>query len=204
MKQLFFLIFIFCISAGYAQRPDSTFIKKDSSIAKKDSLPAKKIKRLTVQDSFPNPKRAVLYAIFPGGGQIYNRKLWYIKLPIVYGALAFGINRINDNSSKYHNLELNYINKVNGKDPDTSIFPTIGNASADAIRQNRDVYYKSMQESYIFTVIGYLLTGLEAFTSAHLAHFDVKNDIGFKLKPNFETIPMLGQTGGIGLTYTFK
>ncbi len=196
MKSLIFIFFVFFTSATYAQRSDSSFVKKDSVVSKKT-------KKLTVQDSFPNPKRALLYSIIPGGGQIYNRKLWYIKLPIIYGSLAFGIYKINENSRYYNNLKLNYYNKINGIALDHTLYPNIDNASADAIKQNRDILYKSKQESYIFTFIGYLLCGLEAYTSAHLAHFDVKNDIGFKLKPTFETVPLLGQMGGIGLQYTF-
>ena len=86
---------------------------------------------------------------------------------------------------------------------DNSIYPNINNYTQDAIKQNRDAYYKTLQESYIFTTIGYLLTGLEAFTAAHLAHFDVKNDIGFKFKPGIEVIPLLGQMTSIGIQYTF-
>ena len=189
--------FIFFCNVALAQNTDSTLIKKDSVVTQK------KIKKSVYQDSFPNPRKAVLYAIFPGGGQIYNRKLWYIKLPIIYGALAFGIYQIRNNSIHYHNLNLNYYNIVNKLPLDNTIYPNINNYSQDAIKQNRDLYYKSMQESYIFTTIGYLLTGLEAFTAAHLAHFDVKNDIGFKIKPSIESIPLLGQANGIGVQFTF-
>ena len=102
MKLFFFFVLFFCTSSLYAQRSDSAFVKKDT-------FAAKKIKKLAVEDSFPNPKRALLYSIIPGGGQIYNRKLWFIKLPVVYGGLAFGIYKINQNSRQYNNLKLNYL-----------------------------------------------------------------------------------------------
>lgn len=193
---ILFCFFIFS-QVILAQRADSTVIKNDSVPVQK------KVKKFVYQDSFPNPRKAVLYAIIPGGGQIYNRKLWYIKLPIIYGALAFGIYQIRDNSIHYNNLNLNYHNIVNKMPLDPSIYPNINNYTQDAIKQNRDAYYKTLQESYIFTTIGYLLTGLEAFTAAHLAHFDVRNDIGFKIKPGIEAIPLLGQMTSIGIQYTF-
>jgi hypothetical protein len=197
MKFSILFCFIFLFTVAIAQRTDSSVIKKDSLATQK------KIKKLAYQDSFPNPRKALLYAIIPGGGQIYNRKLWYIKLPIVYGALAFGIYQIRDNSIHYNNLNLNYHNSVNKLPLDNTLYPNISNYTQDAIKQNRDLYYKSLQESYIFTTIGYLLTGLEAYTAAHLAHFDVKNDIGFKIKPSIESIPLLGQASGIGVQFTF-
>ena len=48
----------------------------------------------------PTPKKAVIYsAIFPGLGQIYNRKYW--KLPILYGGFVGFTYAITWNNSYY-------------------------------------------------------------------------------------------------------
>lgn len=162
-----------------------------------------KLKRVT--DSFPDPQKAWKWAIIPGGGQIYNNKALWIRLPIVYGGLAFGIQRIVENSKNYSNLKLNDYNIRNKLPLDTSLFPYIGSASADQIRQARDAYFNSLELSYIFTGIGYLLSGLEAFTTAHLAHFDVKDDLKVSFKPAIISTPLsaTGSVTGIAFVVNF-
>ncbi len=71
MKRLILLLnifFLFLINMN-AQKIDS--LKVDSlKIGQKDSISPKKAKFI------PVPKKALLYSIIPGGGQIYNRKYW--------------------------------------------------------------------------------------------------------------------------------
>ena len=89
------LALIGCSSWGFAQDQKSFEVKADSSriemaadstvrsvMLAADSLP----KPVKMKMEFkPDPKKAVLMALVPGLGQIYNRKFW--KLPIVYGGL---------------------------------------------------------------------------------------------------------------------
>lgn len=63
---------------GETAKADST-VKAVLSAA--DSLPQPKVK---LKEFKPDPNKALLYALVPGLGQIYNRKYW--KLPLVYGA----------------------------------------------------------------------------------------------------------------------
>ena len=63
---------------GETAKVDST-VKAVLSAA--DSLPQPKVK---LKEFKPDPNKALLYALVPGLGQIYNRKYW--KLPLVYGA----------------------------------------------------------------------------------------------------------------------
>jgi len=52
----------------------------------------------------PNPTKAVMYsAIFPGLGQIYNRKYW--KLPIVYGGFIGCTYAITWNTTQYNDYK---------------------------------------------------------------------------------------------------
>ena len=65
----------------------------------------------------PSPNKALWYAaLFPGGGQIYNRKYW--KLPIIYGGLlgliygySFNNKYFTTYSNAYRDLMLNSPNK---------------------------------------------------------------------------------------------
>ena len=67
------------------------------SVVKTDSLPPPIMpKKMFV----PNPTKATWYAIvFPGGGQIYNRKYW--KLPIIYGGFAGCAYALSWNGNMY-------------------------------------------------------------------------------------------------------
>jgi hypothetical protein len=178
-----------------AQNTDSTIVvkKKDPSV-----LVAKK----SVEDSFPNPRKAFLWSIIPGGGQIYNKKWAWLKLPIVYGALGTGVYFIDFTTKDYRRFKLAYSQSVN-KEPFSD--PTIPeNVDPARLKQLRDFRFKQVQQAYVLTIIGYLLAGVEAFTAAHLAHFDVKDDLSLHLKPSFEPVPLQGNAVGFGIQLRFK
>ena len=70
------------------------------TLPKSDSLQIEQSKWLTDSLSWkPQSKKAMLWALLPGGGQVYNRKYW--KLPIVWGALATCGYFINFNARLY-------------------------------------------------------------------------------------------------------
>lgn len=177
-----------------AQNVDSTQVvqKKDPSVSKP---------KTTSPDSFPNPRKAFLWSIIPGGGQIYNRKLAWLKAPIVYGALGTGVYFISFTTGEYRRFKLAYTQKLSNETiTDPNIPQTV---EATRLKQIRDYRFKQVQQAYILTTIGYLLAGVEAFTAAHLAHFDVKDDLGFHVKPSFEPLPMQGNAVGIGIQLKF-
>ena len=56
----------------------------------------------------PNPSKATwLAVVFPGGGQIYNRKFW--KLPIIYGGFAGCAYALSWNGKMYKDYSQAYL-----------------------------------------------------------------------------------------------
>jgi hypothetical protein len=148
----------------------------------------------------PDPNKAVLYsAIFPGLGQIYNRKYW--KLPIVYGGFmgfAYAINWNNKNLQDYgeaykdltydlvhykdepenwHQSWMNFV--AAGAEPAsrfTENFRTQLKRGRDAFRRNRDL-------SIILTVGFYLICMADAYVDAQLFDFDISPDLSMRIEP---------------------
>ena len=73
-------------SLDAANKKELKKIEQPASImVKPDSVPP--AKDINKKIFIPNPTKATwLAVVFPGGGQIYNRKYW--KLPIIYGGFA--------------------------------------------------------------------------------------------------------------------
>jgi hypothetical protein len=197
-KAVFFTLLFLSISLKInAQKIDSLSLSKDSLKVPPSVSDLKKVKK---DSAFvPVPRKALLYSIIPGGGQIYNRKLWYIRVPVVLGLMGGTIGYSIWSTKKYNLYKTSYFNKVNNLELPAGIPPSVG---ADRLKGLRDAYYKRTQESYVFIGLAYILTAAEAFTTAHLLNFDVSEDLSFKVKPAFDGSPM-GITGGVGLKLTF-
>lgn len=178
-----------------AQNIDSVKVVKDTIVVK-DSTVTKKTKFI------PVPKKSLIYSIVPGGGQIYNRKLWFVKLPIVYGGYVGGVIAINYNTGYYRYFKKNYFNKLNNLPLDATRVKSIERISTDVLRQQRDAFYKTMQQSYVFISVWHILSAAEAFTSAHLMNFDVNEDLSLQVKPSFQGLP-IGYATGFGIQMRF-
>jgi hypothetical protein len=204
------LLFCFCI-LGFTQntntQPVMTHTPPSVKEASGKGQGASVSKKQVLTDSFPVPKLAAMWSILPGGGQIYNKKWLFIKLPIVYGALGTTIYLTSFNRKQYKDYKLadyNYRNSVDPQNPQTGVArinPKFTNAAR--LREIRDAYFKRTQQMYILTGVTYLLAAAEAFTSAHLAHFDVSDDLSFRVKPSFEPIGVSGNALGLGVQFKF-
>ena len=156
----------------------------------------------------PNSIRAMWLAmVFPGGGQIYNRKYW--KLPIVYGGVVGCIYAVNWNSQVLKDYSQAY-QDITDKDPTTNShlemlplgynisgreehFKTIFKRKKDFYRRNRDLS--------IFCIAGvYLLSVVDAYVDAELSTFDIGRELSVQLSPNMISTDMMQGTSLINAT----
>ncbi len=143
----------------------------------------------------PNPSKAVLYsAIFPGLGQIYNRKYW--KLPIVYGgfigcayAITWNSTQYGDYKQAYHDIAdddkttnswQNYL--PYGVDPSTLTKTQMDNYT-NAFKNKKDFYRRNRDLSIIVTVGLYALCMLDSYVDAQLFDFDISPDLSMRVEP---------------------
>ena len=145
MLLIFFLAF--CVQSACAQN-DTVITKQmaDSSIITpvpviKDTVP-KIAPADTSKKRSPAGTAALLSAIFPGAGQVYNKKYW--KLPLVYGTfgyMGYWAGRYQQGYKKYKiQLFYNIENKLgeNGKNPESDLTTGYLRTVVDKFRRERD------------------------------------------------------------------
>lgn len=138
----------------------------------------------------PNPTKATWMAvIFPGGGQIYNRKYW--KLPIVYGGFAGCAYALSWNTRMYKDYSQAY-RDITDNDDNTRSYETLlpissKNYSTDqltTILKNRKDSFRRFRDLSIFAFIGvYALSIIDAYVDAELSNFDIGPDLSMQLAP---------------------
>lgn len=146
----------------------------------------------------PNPTKAVLLALVPGLGQIYNRKYW--KLPIVYGGLMgcmYAITWNNKNFQDYSTAykDIMYDAKVNPDKPEAwseswQVLTTMDPESAikdsnfkDRLKRQKDYFRRYRDLSIIITVGVYALSIVDAYVDAQLFDFDITPDLSMRVEP---------------------
>ncbi|MET4073840.1 DUF5683 domain-containing protein [Hymenobacter sp. UYCo722] len=146
-------------------------------------------------------KAALLAAILPGAGQIYNRRLW--KLPLVYGAVGGTIAGEIFYQQRYRQFADAYNNLTNPTaiNPSTNVRYQLGDEllgpqartfkTIDAIN-NGIVFYRGYRDIfYLYIGIAYSLQIVDALVDAHLQDFDVSTDLSLHWEP--QLLPTPGQ-----------
>ena len=155
-----------------AQPADSLLVEADTMILESDTIGI---------DSFRlghSPRKAALYsAVFPGMGQIYNRKYW--KVPIVYAGMGALVYSAIWNSRQYNY----YFDKYKFM---TESDPPLEEHEGQSLREVE--WYKDSHLRYrnlfiIFSVGFYALQIVDANVDAHLIDYDISENLSFTVDP---------------------
>ena len=160
----------------------------------------------------PNANKAVwLGLVFPGGGQIYNRKYW--KLPIVYGGFVGCTYALNWNTKMYNDYSQAYLD-IMDDDPNTNSYedflPLNSNIAGQETRykelfKKRKDLFRRQRDLSIFCFIGvYLLSVIDAYVDAELSDFDISKDLGLKIEPAIINDKKTRNYNSLGLQCSLK
>tara|TARA_R110000787_G_scaffold19150_5_gene57876 strand:- start:9729 stop:10313 length:585 start_codon:yes stop_codon:yes gene_type:complete len=150
-----------------------------------------------------SPSKAAFYsAIFPGGGQIYNKKYW--KAPLAWAAVGIPTYFYLDNNSEYKRYRRAFKQRKAGLqdeftlDDGSEIISIEGLESAQkTLRGNRDL-------SLLVAILGYVLQIVEASVNAHLLQFDATDNLSMNPTMMHNPIRIEAPSVGFSLTYNFK
>ena len=195
---ILFCFFLLTTVNSYGQKNKTAITSKDSTPAVNNKKLVNKYDSATLAHS---PKKAAIRsAIFPGLGQIYNKKYW--KLPIVYGALGVCTGIFIFNFSSYKDTRFAYKVKYNMRvfRTDSALYNSIKSnlkpLSEESLRFYRNQYRRDIDYSALFFLILWGLNVVDASVDAHLKSFDVSSELSFHFKPGYSE---LAKTNGLSL-----
>ena len=220
-KAILWIIALLCGSVwtGHAQR---TITAKQDTVISSDSA----VTAVVPGETAKADSTALLYALVPGLGQIYNRKYW--KLPLVYGAFMGCMYAITWNNKNYKDYSTAYFDimedyqKVLAAEKDGqkyegpwqeswTIFVRNGEESTyvsnaqfqENLKRRKDYFRRYRDLSIIITVGVYAISIIDAYVDAQLFDFDISPDLSLHWSP--EVTPKTRYTpGSYGLNCSFK
>lgn len=139
----------------------------------------------------PDPQKATwLAVVFPGAGQIYNRKYW--KLPIVYGGFIGCLYAYNWNGQMYSDYRQAYLD-IMDTDPNTNSYEDFFRPGYDfesnkeylkeVFKKRKDRYRRWRDLSVFAFAAVYALSVIDAYVDAQLSSFDISDDINLSVNP---------------------
>ncbi|KAA6341112.1 hypothetical protein EZS27_011052 [termite gut metagenome] len=196
----FFIQVVAEVGSAYAQNLPEGLVKTDSLFVSTPSL----------QVWIPDPAKATWLAmVFPGGGQIYNRKYW--KLPIIYGGFVGCAYGLNWNNAMYKDYSKAYLD-IMDDNPNTNSFLDMlpPNARYDEsylkelLKRRKDMY-RRYRDMTVFAFIGvYLISVIDAYVDAELSNFDISPDLSLHITPTMmNNRYALGNSIGLQCSFNF-
>jgi hypothetical protein len=178
---------------------------KDSSLVtlSKDSLlkDTSSIVKINVKKIHSPKKAALLSAVLPGAGQVYNKKYW--KLPIIYAGAAGLVYSLQFNQSRYVKYRDAYKYRID--DDATTVDDYVGIYSDDNLNTLQQYYHRYRDLTVIGFAALYALNIIDASVDAHLFTFNVSDDLSLNVQPTLiNTIGFYKYTTGINVSMSFR
>lgn len=150
-----------------------------------------------------NPSTAALLsAILPGAGQVYNRKSWWWKVPIIYaagGGMVYGVLFYQDNYNAFREAYKYRIQTPSN----TNGIARFDRFETPTLKAIRDSYREARDQCAIGLILVYTLQVMDASVEAHLLEFNVNDDLSLRVQPVI--VPYDKYTyAGIQLSLTLK
>lgn len=215
---LAFLLFSAWISAHGQEsttKADTTIVPpSDTTLVKKGT----KVVTIETYAARYNPRKALLYsAVFPGAGQVYNKKYW--KVPLVYGLIGGGVVYVVLNDNKHQEYREQLFSLLN--EPSTVVVDKEGRTALGNLLQNgklvnansklnvdqlRNVVNRFRRDrdfGLMMTGIIYFAQMIDAHVDAHLKEFDLNPQLKLSVEPSVQPTGLYGRSSGISLTLRF-
>ena len=139
-------------------------------------------------------------ACLPGLGQIYNKKYWWIKVPVIYagfGGLAYGFAW----NQKYYKEYRNSLRYRYDNNPATT--DSLLRYTDDDLVTLKNYYQRYRDLCVIGMAALYTLQILDAVVYAHLNTFDVSDNLSLRVNPALYP-SRNGVVGMIGLRLSYR
>ncbi|TLP80648.1 hypothetical protein ES765_07340 [Maribacter sp. ACAM166] len=213
---MLFIILLFFINFCFSQEEQETVPTKETdsiqtALAEQDMVIQDSVSFIKSKKEF-NPlapsKAAFLSALFPGLGQIYNKRYW--KVPLVFGAIGGSIYMYTYNNDNYQNFrtafkrrqagftddqfyDINGDNTV-GADPDLDLDDL--EYQQERFQRDRDLWLVVAIGMYAFNIV-------DANVDAHLKQFNIDDDLSIDFEPYFD-LNQVTNSPNYGMVVTIK
>lgn len=191
MFQKNIILAIFLLSSFYC------YSQKDTTNV---VLEEKKLSSNNIYNPLSPSKAAFYSAVFPGGGQAYNKKYW--KVPLAWAAVGIPTYFYLNNNSEYKRYREAYKLRKTGLvdeftlEDGTELISLTGLERAQkTLRGNRDL-------SLLVVIIGYVLQIVEASVNAHLLQFDASDNI--TVNPTIMSNPIKIEAPSVGFSFKYS
>jgi len=146
-----------------------------------------------------NPNRAALLsAVLPGLGQVYNKQYW--KVPLVVGGAVMLGHYIRYQDRLYNSFRSALIAESDADPRTINAFSPLNTETLEAnvnqLRRDRDYLM-------IMTALFYMLNIVDAHISAHLHEFQINDALSMDIRPAIQSSALNSRSVGISFSLKF-